>query len=188
MNTCPCFVKNPRKSNFTIIPTKLKLYPLQTFSLFRFRCLKSITEESTPLNILISSDFLSRQSHFFQKFITQFIYSFVWLESMWSNIGFGLGSIKCTPNLSPPQRESACSVNRTNPSPLHSRYIFIYIQKEFWQEGGERKKSIQRHKRQKSPFVSIMEGENLLILYSLWTKDNFDFFCPFKRYINDGSM
>lgn len=86
------------------------------------------------------------------------------------------------------ERESACSVNRTNPSPLHSRYIFIYIQKEFWQEGGERKKSIQRHKRQKSPFVSIMEGENLLILYSLWTKENFDFFCPFKRYINDGSM
>lgn len=173
MNTCPCFVKNPQKSNFTIIPTKLKLYPLQTFSLFQFRCLKSITEESTPLNILISSDFLSRQSHFFQKFITQFIYSFVWLESMWSNIGFGLGSIKCTPNLSPPQRESACSVNRTNPSPLHSRYIFIYIQKEFWQEGGERKKSIQRHKRQKSPFVSNNGGRKSTDIVFLVNKRKF---------------
>lgn len=117
MNTCPCFVKsqkqkfihtqNPQKSNFTIILMYINSRKAQTTPINH--CSNSVVwTNHRRINTVKYIDlkwFFKQTVPFFQKFITQFIYSFVWLESMWSNIGFGMGSIKCTPNLSPPQRE-----------------------------------------------------------------------------------
>lgn len=149
MNTCLVLSKaknkslhtqNPQKSNFTIILIHQFKESSNYFhkSLFELCCLKSITEESTPLNILISSDFLSRQFHF-SKSLSHNSSIPLYGQRACDQISVLDWDQSSAPRIFHLLRESACSVNRTNPSPLHSRYIFIYTQQEFQQEGGERK-------------------------------------------------